>query len=215
MPPIVAFIVYLCLFIGVYLVVDAVVGFIRVAGGEDDAAIERRLANPSARRLHGGDVQYDILRSRGDTGPWQEYIPFYPRFLRLLETSGTGLTFQRAVGFMAAVTLVVFVPIVLLLPLRFAILAFLIAPVIGVSSVILSVMKARTNRIRKFEEQLPDAIDLIVRSLKIGHPLSGSMSVVARELPTPISSEFAAAFEQVTYGQEIPSAFAAMSERVP
>ena len=207
-------VIYLCIGVGVYLIVDAIVGLIRVARGADDAAVERRLATRPALFSEGA-VHYDILRPLQGTQAWQEYVPFYPRFLRLLQTSGTGLTSQRAIGFMAIIAFFVFIALALILPLRFFPLAVLIAPVVGVAGVILYVMKARSNRIQKFEEQLPDAIDLIVRSLKIGHPLSGAMSVVARELPTPISSEFAAAFEQVTYGQEIPASFAAMSERVP
>jgi tight adherence protein B len=77
------------------------------------------------------------------------------------------------------------------------------------------VLRARNQRRDKFESQLPDAIDLIVRSLKVGHPLSGAMSVVARELPAPISTEFQTAFDEVSYGQDIPTAFAKMAERVP
>ena len=149
------------------------------------------------------------------TEPWSEYVPFYPRFLYLVETSGTGLSPQRVIGIMAIVAFVAFILLALLLPLRFFPVAFPLAPVIGVSLVLFYLVKARTARIRKFEEQLPDAIDLIVRSLKIGHPLSGAMSVVGRELPVPISTEFSSAFEQVTYGQDIPAAFAAMAERVP
>jgi len=208
MPPIVVLAIYLFIAIGAYLVVDAVAGFLRALGGADDDVVERRLSGPTVRT-------YSLLRPQAGAGTWQEYVPFYPRFLRLLDTSGTGMTFQRAVSVMAIMAFAAFLLSAVLLPLQFFLLSFIIAPVIGVGAVLLYLTQARTSRIRKFEEQLPDALDLIVRSLKIGHPLSGAMAVVGRELPAPISTEFASAFEQVTYGQEIPAAFAAMADRVP
>jgi tight adherence protein B len=212
MPPIAVVAIYIFVAVGAYLVVDAIVGLLRVAGGADDEAVERRL---SAQVRRGQIGSYDLLRPTRGAEAWREYVPFYPRFLRLLDTSGVGMTVQRAILVMGIISFVALALSAVLLPLQYAILSFLIAPVTGVSTVILYLIKARSNRIRKFEEQLPDALDLIVRSLKIGHPLSGAMAVVGRELPAPISTEFASAFEQVTYGQEIPAAFAAMADRVP
>jgi tight adherence protein B len=216
MPPFFLLAIYACVAVGVFLVVDALAGFLRAARGADDDAVERRLSNQALLHAQPGSSEaYNVLRQRTGAEPWREYVPFYPRFLRLLDRSGTGLSPQRAIGIMAVVAFVCFILLALMLPLRFFPLAFPVAPVMGIGLVLFYLMRTRTARIRKFEEQLPDAIDLIVRSLKIGHPLSGAMAVVGRELPVPISSEFAAAFEQVSYGQEIPAAFAAMSERVP
>jgi tight adherence protein B len=216
MPPIFLIAIYVCVAVGVFLVVDALAGFLRVARGADDDTVERRLTNQALLRAQPGSTEaYSILRPRTGSEPWSDYVPFYPRFLRLLDTSGTGISPQRAFGIMAIVAFIAFILLALLLPLRFFPLAFPIAPFIGIGLVLFYLMQTRKARILKFEEQLPDAIDLIVRSLKIGHPLSGAMSVVGRELQVPISTEFSAAFEQVTYGQEIPAAFAAMAERVP
>ncbi len=215
MPSIALIAIYICAAVGVFLVVDALAGLLRAAGGADDDAVDRRLANQALLRAQPGSAAYSAVRAQVDGGAWAEYVPFYPRFLRLLDTSGTGLTPQRTIGIMAVVAFLAFIVLSFLLPLRYFPLAFPIAPVIGIVTVLFYVSQARSKRIQKFEEQLPDAIDLIVRSLKIGHPLSGAMSVVGRELPVPISTEFAAAFEQVTYGQDIPAAFAAMADRVP
>jgi len=215
MPPIVALTIYIFIAVGAYLIVDALVGLIRVARGEDDEVIEKRVQRQSLRLRGESGESYSVIRSRTGMEAWHEYVPFYPRFLRLLETSGAGITLQRSLALMAIIAFVAFVLSVLLLPLAFVPLSFIIAPVIGIGSVLLYLLKARSNRVRKFEEQLPDAIDLIVRSLKIGHPLSGAMSVVGRELPEPIGSEFAAAFEKVSYGLDIPASFQEMADRVP
>lgn len=216
MPPIVLLVIYACAAVGVFLVVDALAGLVRAAGGADDDAVERRLSNQALLRAQpGGATSYNVVLQRSGSDDWRGFVPFYARFVRLLDTSGTGLTPQRTIGIMAIVAFLAFIVLSFLLPLRYFPLAIPIAPVIGIGAVLFYVSQARSKRIQKFEEQLPDAIDLIVRSLKIGHPLSGAMSVVGRELPVPISSEFAAAFEQVTYGQDIPAAFAAMADRVP
>ena len=215
MPPIVLIAIYICAAVGVFLVVDALAGLLRVARGADEDVVERRLTNEALLRAQPGSATYNVVRTQAGSGAWAEYVPFYPRFLRLIDNSGTDLSVQRAIGLMAVIAFLAFVVLALLLPLRFFPIALPVAPVIGVGAVLLYLMKARSDRVKKFEEQLPDAIDLIVRSLKIGHPLSGALAVVGRELPVPISKEFAAAFEQVTYGQEIPAAFAAMADRVP
>ena len=214
MPPIFLVVIYIFVAIGAFLVVDALTGFLRAARGIDEEAVERRLQNQALLRVQPGTT-FSALRPRTGSEAWRDYVPFHIRFQHLLHTSATGMTLQRAIALMAASSFAAFILLMLVLPLAYFPLAFPIAPVVGISSVVLYLTGARASRLRKFEEQLPDAIDLIVRSLKIGHPLSGAMSVVGRELPAPISTEFATAFDQVTYGQDIPTAFANMAERVP
>jgi tight adherence protein B len=101
------------------------------------------------------------------------------------------------------------------LPARYLPLAVIIAPVIGFLLVVLNLRRQAKKRCANFEEQLPDAIDLMVRSLRVGHPVSAAMSAIAREMPAPIGPEFAIASEEVTYGHDVPTAFRAMAKRVP
>lgn len=72
----------------------------------------------------------------------------------------------------------------------------------------------RARRIARFAEQLPDIIDVIVRSLRAGHPLPVSLSLVAREMPEPAGSEFAMTFDEVTYGRDIRTALENLYRRV-
>jgi len=59
------------------------------------------------------------------------------------------------------------------------------------------------KRIALFEEQLPDAVELIVRSLRVGHPFSSSIGIVAQEMPDPLGSEFGMIGDEATYGMDI------------
>jgi tight adherence protein B len=72
----------------------------------------------------------------------------------------------------------------------------------------------RGRRMRRFEAQLPDGIDVMVRSLRAGHPIPVALSMVARELPDPIGSEFGIAYDELTYGQDMEIALANMRSRV-
>jgi tight adherence protein B len=214
MQPIYAIVVYGMLFVGAFFLADAIVGFMRTARGKDDDAVERRLSNPIAGRVQSAP-QYDLLRKKDGAEAWGRYIPFLPRLSRLVQSSGTGISTERALGLMLLFGVLAFIPLIFLLPARFLPISFLLAPPSGIGLVLLYLKRARTKRRAKFEEQLPDAIDLIVRSLKVGHPLSGAMGVVGRELPAPISTEFQTAYDEVSYGQDVPTACAKMAERVP
>jgi len=76
------------------------------------------------------------------------------------------------------------------------------------------VLHIRKRRILAMTHQLPDALDLLARGLRVGHPLNTSIGAVAREMQDPIASEFGLIFDQVSYGDDLPDAFEEFAERV-
>jgi tight adherence protein B len=72
----------------------------------------------------------------------------------------------------------------------------------------------RARRQKRFGEQFPDAIDVIVRSLRAGHPIPVAIAMVGREMPDPVGSEFGMVADEVTYGQDMESAMRSLYHRV-
>jgi tight adherence protein B len=64
----------------------------------------------------------------------------------------------------------------------------------------LLVWRARAQRIARFSEQLPEALDIIVRGLRAGHPFRVALGLAAREMPDPIGTEFGILLDEVTFG---------------
>jgi tight adherence protein B len=73
----------------------------------------------------------------------------------------------------------------------------------------------RGKRLEKFDEQMPDALDMITRALRAGHRFNDAMQLVAKELPAPLGDEFATTFDELNYGMDIRLAFQRMQERTP
>jgi tight adherence protein B len=78
----------------------------------------------------------------------------------------------------------------------------------------LLLVRRRGKRIARFAEQLPDVIDVIVRSLKAGHPFTVSLGLVAKEMPDPSGSEFGLVSDEITYGRDVRGALDSLYERV-
>lgn len=74
--------------------------------------------------------------------------------------------------------------------------------------------RKRKKRIEKFERQLPDALDLIARSLKAGHAFTGGMKMVADEFDDPLGPEFAETLEEINLGGSVPEALSNLPNRV-
>lgn len=72
----------------------------------------------------------------------------------------------------------------------------------------------RTRRQKRFGTQFPDAIDIIVRSLRAGHPVPIAVTLVARELPDPIGTEFGIVADELTYGADLETAMRNLFFRV-
>ena len=73
----------------------------------------------------------------------------------------------------------------------------------------------RRRRIRRFEEQFPEALELLSRALRAGHAFTTAMSMAADELPNPVGKECRRTFDQQNFGLPLKDALNAMSERVP
>jgi tight adherence protein B len=73
----------------------------------------------------------------------------------------------------------------------------------------------RNKRMLKFEEQFPEAIDLLARALRAGHALTTGLSMVADEMRDPTGPEFRQLFDQQNFGMPLPEALKAFAERIP
>jgi tight adherence protein B len=74
-------------------------------------------------------------------------------------------------------------------------------------------MKAR--RLKKFEEQFPEAIDLIGRALRAGHAFTTGLAMVAEEIPKPVGEEFKLLYDRQNFGMGLPEAMRAFAARIP
>jgi tight adherence protein B len=104
-------------------------------------------------------------------------------------------------------------------------IAFSEIPGLGLAAILLAVpataallalylMRQRSQRISAFGEQLPDAIDIIVRGVRVGLPFTSAVGLVAREMPDPVGTEFGMLADEIAFGLDVRSALANLYRRV-
>jgi tight adherence protein B len=93
-------------------------------------------------------------------------------------------------------------------------LAPLFAALAGGLAPIGFLMQRRSSRLKKFEEQFPEALDLLSRAIRAGHALQTALGMVADELPDPVGPEFRKTFDQQNFGLPIRDALNEMAARI-
>jgi tight adherence protein B len=164
----------------------------------DDAPAERTLQN--------------LLRERGLTADGD--FAFGILWLNQLYTQSgiTGSPLAFGLVFLAAGALIAAAMRVLFAFSPLAVTAMLL--IVAVLLPLLWLRRARKRRVAKFEMQLPDTLDMIVRSLRAGHPTTVAIALVAREMPDPIGTEFGIVSDEITFGLSLEQAARKLSERV-
>jgi len=89
-----------------------------------------------------------------------------------------------------------------------------ISVLMGVGAVYVWVNKTAKKRLALLEEQLPDAVELMVRSLRVGHPFSSALQIVAKEVPDPLGSEMGVISDEAAYGRDVGEALKSMAQRM-
>jgi tight adherence protein B len=90
-----------------------------------------------------------------------------------------------------------------------------IAAVVGAVLPFLWLRRQRTVRLHKFEEQFPEALDVLSRAVRAGHAFQGALGMAAEELGSPVGPELKKAFEQQNFGLPLRDALDQLAARVP
>jgi tight adherence protein B len=104
--------------------------------------------------------------------------------------------------------------VVMTLIFRMPTIGVIVAPFAGALPY-LYVKRQRTVRMRKFEEQFPEAIDLVARALRAGHALPTGLGMVADELKAPVGTEFRILYDEQNFGLTLTDALRNFARRIP
>lgn len=147
------------------------------------------------------------------------------RILNRLESklvqAGMELSAERLLLFMGIGTggIAVVLPIMLgfadmLHSYKAILLVLIFAISVGVVAPLLWIDRKATKRIKKFEAQFPVALDIFVRGLRAGHPVTGALELLVEEMPDPIGAEFALVVSEISYGYDLRDALTNLANRV-
>lgn len=130
---------------------------------------------------------------------------------RLIEQSGVRMTPSGAIlmGLGAAAGLAFAAGLVVRHPI-----APLVAAAAGLAAPFVWLAQRRSARFRRFEEQFPEALDLLSRGIRAGHAFQAAMGMVGDELPAPVGTEFRKTFERQNFGLPLRDAMNELAERV-
>jgi tight adherence protein B len=127
---------------------------------------------------------------------------------------------QTGMRVQSTTLLLVFVALCLALMLVFSsllgvgLLAIILAVVASAAAMLLYLSIARSKRVFAFTEQLPDAIDVIIRGVRVGLPFSSAIALVAREMPDPVGTEFGMLADELSFGLDLRTALENLYRRV-
>ena len=210
-------ILILCsVFLFVFLIVIVIYGILNEGKFAEKRTVKKRLLFMSAGGMHG---QEKLMRYRNsalkDVGALEQTLlklPRIPSLDRLLVKSKVAVNASTFI----------------LASLAFALLGFLLGYVLltrisggiglglvfGLTPLILLRMAAQSYY-NKFQEQLPEALDLLGRALRSGHALTSGLDMIAKETVDPIKSEFAITVDELKLGLTVQEAFDNLCQRVP
>ena len=206
----------------VFLGVFGVVVLIAAASGsgatDQTRAIMTRLESAIAvGKPEMADLIVDVRKTE-----MMSSIPWLDRYLSKLELAPRIRRFlyqanvKWTVGGLSLLCGVCFIVPAYLVYLRTG--AWLFGLMIGLatgSGPIIWVYMKRKKRLGKFEQGIPEALELIVSALRVGHSLNAAMGLVSRECADPVGGEFRVTFDEMNYGLELKSALDNLVTRVP
>lgn len=155
-------------------------------------------------------VYRHLLKERGIDAEAQQSVSNYLK--RLYIQSGLRLSVPRIATYLAFVAAFSFLGLVF--SGNGGLFGLVISLVVTIVVGFVFLHRARGRRMKKFTAQLPEAIDIMVRSLSAGHPLPISISLVGRETKDPIGTEFGILTDELTYGIDIDVGIRNMAARV-
>jgi tight adherence protein B len=203
--------IYILIFVAVIVIVE---GLYLTAFGKSislNSRLSRRLAllEKNANR----EQVLEQLRKEMNQHLNAKSIPLYSMLAKKAQRANIAFSPRALVGIMGVVTVVAFLMLTLMTSADITI-RLILAVLMGVGGVYVWVNNKAKKRMSLLEEQLPDSIDLMVRSLRVGHPFATAISIVAKEIPDPLGTEFGVIADEAAYGRDVTESLKSFAERM-
>ncbi|MEO0370486.1 MAG: type II secretion system F family protein [Pseudomonadota bacterium] len=204
-------IIYAVIFVGVLLLVEGI--YLTVFGKSI------KLNNRVNRRLEmldktgNREETLEKLRKEMTQHLKARNIPIYSILSTKAQKAAIAFTPKQLIMLMGAVSVFAFVGLTFTTGTETVIRAA-ISVAIGVGGVFVWITNKASTRMKLMEEQLPDAIELMVRSLRVGHPFSSAITIVSNEVADPLATEFGIIADESAYGRDVGEALKDMAERL-
>ena len=204
-------IIYGAIFLGILILVQGVYMLVFGRSIRLDSRMNRRLEflEKSADRSKALEtLRKEITQHSGGVA-----IPFYSLLADKAAKGRVAFSPLALIGMMVLVGAATFLALDFMTEAA-TVLKAAIAVSFGIGGIWFWVSRQAKKRMDLIEEQLPDAIDLIVRSLRVGHPFIQALSAAAREIPDPLGSELGMIADEASYGRDMGEALLSFAERM-
>lgn len=203
--------IYIMIFVAVVVLVEGI--YLTVFGKSIslNSRISRRL---TLLEKNGNREQVlEQLRKEMNQHLASRSIPLYSILAKKAQRANIAFSPRALVGIMAGLSVFAFLLLTVGTAAEMGV-RVIVSIVMGVGGVYFWVNKKAKARMSLLEEQLPDAVELMVRSLRVGHPFSSAIGIVAKEIPDPLGSEFGVIADEAAYGRDVSESLKAFAERM-
>lgn len=203
--------IYGLIFVGVLVLVE---GIYLAAFGKSislNSRVNRRLQMLESGK--GREQVLEQLRKEMSQHIKSQSIPFYAILAEKAQKANLAFSPVQLVMMMVVLSIVAFVGLSFGTGASLGVRA-LVSVGMGVGGIFFWVSGKAKKRMRMIEEQLPDAVELMVRSLRVGHPFIASLNIVAKEVADPLGTEMGMIADEAAYGRDVGEALKAMAERL-
>jgi tight adherence protein B len=203
--------IYILIFVAVVLLVEGL--YLTVFGKSIslNSRMSRRLA--LLEKNQNREQVLEQLRKEMSQHMNSRGIPIYSILATKAQKANIAFTPQQLIGIMAGLAVFSYVGLTIgteaATPIR-----VLMAIAMGIGGVYTWINKKAKKRMALLEEQLPDAVELMVRSLRVGHPFSNAIAIVSKEVADPLGTEFGVIADEAAYGRDVAESLKAFAERM-
>jgi tight adherence protein B len=202
---------------GLILLLSLGVMLVAMQPSKSEKAVRDRLRTIGSPFLATGQAPTDLLKQDALSDvDWLNDLMLRVRFFGALQRLLQQADSQRTVGTLFSGSILLAVSAGWLASIWVPAPALALVPALGAGLIPYAILYyMRSFRFRRFEELLPDTIDLMTRALRAGHTITSGIEMVSQEVPEPVASEFRRVFEEQNFGLPLREAMLNLSRRIP
>lgn len=187
------------------------------ASDKKRAILKERLADAIRTSAHSTDMDVQLARQELLSEiPWMNRVliklQVSSKLKQMIDQADAHITVMRLILFSLTAGVLAFLA-VSMVSASYLLMGFF--AVIATALPFLHIQRKRKNRLKKFLQLLPDALDLMSRGLSAGHAFTEALQMVSTEMPEPIATEFRKTYEEQNLGLSLKLALQNLVERVP